>query len=110
MNLFDRFVRVVTSNVNSVVKAFEDPEKVLDQAVNDMQNDLVKIRQSYAEISATEKRMIKQKEAAETNAAEWYRRAQLALEVGSSRRRMGRYIDRCSCIYVCISPSHGAWA
>lgn len=55
MNMFERFFRVVTSNVNSVIKNLEDPEKVLDQAVNDMQNDLIKIRQSYAEISATQK-------------------------------------------------------
>jgi phage shock protein A len=82
MNIFDRFVRVVTSNVNSVLSNLEDPEKVLDQAVNDMQNDLVKIRQSYAEISATQKRMLKQKEAADKLAGDWYNRAQLALSKG----------------------------
>ena len=65
MNMIDRFFRVVSSNVNSVLKGLEDPEKVLDQAVNDMQSDLVKIRQSYAEISATLKRMQNQKQSAE---------------------------------------------
>ena len=82
MNMFERFVRVVSSNVNNVLSNLEDPEKVLDQAVNDMQNDLVKIRQSYAEISATQKRMQKQKEAAEKLANDWYSRAQLALAKG----------------------------
>lgn len=82
MNIVDRFFRVVTSNVNSVLKNLEEPEKVLDQAVNDMQNDLVKIRQSYAEISASQKRLEKQKETADSMASEWYRRAQLALEKG----------------------------
>jgi phage shock protein A len=48
----------------------------------DMQNDLVKIRQSYAEISATQKRMEKQREQAEKVAEEWYKRAQLALQKG----------------------------
>lgn len=66
MNMFDRFIRVVTSNVNKVIKDLEDPEKVLDQAVNDMQSDLIKIRQSYAEISATQKRMQSQKQNADT--------------------------------------------
>lgn len=80
MNMFDRFARVVTSNINNVLKGLEDPEKILDQAVNDMQNDLVKIRQSYAEISATQKRMANQKENADKLAADWYRRAQLALQ------------------------------
>jgi phage shock protein A len=62
MNMIDRFFRVVSSNINNVISNLEDPEKVLDQAVVDMQNDLVKIRQSYAEISATQKRSEKQKE------------------------------------------------
>lgn len=66
MNMFDRFMRVVSSNVNKVIKDLEDPEKVLDQAVNDMQSDLIKIRQSYAEISATQKRMQTQKQNADT--------------------------------------------
>jgi hypothetical protein len=79
MNLADRFFRVVKSNVNSILGGLEDPEKILEQAVNDMQNDLVKIRQSYAEISATQKRMEKQKEQASNLADEWYKRAQLAL-------------------------------
>jgi len=66
MNMFDRFIRVVSSNVNKVIKDLEDPEKVLDQAVNDMQSDLIKIRQSYAEISATQKRMQSQKQNADS--------------------------------------------
>lgn len=82
MNMFDRFKRVITSNVNNVIKGLEDPEKVIEQAVLDMQNDLVKIRQSYSEISATLKRMEKQKSTALANAEEWYRRAQLAVEKG----------------------------
>eukprot|EP01041_Mallomonas_annulata_P001042 gene1042-2039_t len=82
MNIADRFFRVVKSNINNVLQNLEDPEKVLDQAVGDMQEDLVKIRQSYAEISATQKRLEKQKEQADNLAADWYRRAQLALEKG----------------------------
>ena len=44
MNLFQRFTKVVASNVNQFVNSLEDPEKILDQAVEDMQKDLVKIR------------------------------------------------------------------
>ena len=60
----------------------EDPEKILEQTVTDMQSDLIKIRQSYAEVSATQKRMEKQKEVADNNANDWYKRAQLALQKG----------------------------
>ena len=44
MNLFQRFTKVVASNVNQFVSSLEDPEKILGQAVDDMQKDLVKIR------------------------------------------------------------------
>ena len=37
MNLFDRFSRVAKSNLNNVLKNLEDPEKILNQAVEDMQ-------------------------------------------------------------------------
>ena len=31
----------------------EDPEKILDQAVNEMQSDLIKMRQSSAQVSTS---------------------------------------------------------
>jgi phage shock protein A len=82
MNLFDRFTRVAKSNINNVLKSLEDPEKIMNQAVEDMQNDLVKVRQSYAEITATQRRLMKQKEQADALADDWYKRAQLALSKG----------------------------
>mmetsp|Transcript_36213 Transcript_36213/g.87398 ORF Transcript_36213/g.87398 Transcript_36213/m.87398 type:complete len:302 (-) Transcript_36213:227-1132(-) len=82
MNLFDRFQRVAKSNINNVLKSLEDPEKIMNQAVEDMQNDLVKVRQSYAEITATQRRLLKQKEQSDALADDWYKRAQLALSKG----------------------------
>jgi len=43
----------------------------------------VKVRQSYAEVTATQRRMMKAKEQAEALAQDWYKRAQLALEAGN---------------------------
>lgn len=81
-NLFDRFTRVVKGNMNTFIKAWEDPEKVMNQALDDMQSDLIKVRQTYAEVSATQRRLNTRKLQYETVAADWYRRAQLALENG----------------------------
>merc|ERR1719343_615898 len=81
-NLFDRFVRVAKSNVNKVLSGMEDPEKVLDQAVEEMQSDLIRVRQSYAEVLATQRRLQTQKDQQDEIAAEWYRRAELAVEKG----------------------------
>ena len=79
-NLVDRFIRVARGNLNSVLSRFEDPEKVMDQALSDMQNDISKIRQTYAEATAGQRRLLSQKAQYESVADDWYRRAQLALK------------------------------
>jgi phage shock protein A len=37
MNLFDRFSRVAKSNLNNILQNLEDPEKIMGQALEDMQ-------------------------------------------------------------------------
>lgn len=46
MNLFDRFQRVAKSNLNNVLKGLEDPEKIMEQALEDMQVRLVHLLSS----------------------------------------------------------------
>ena len=80
MGLLDRFSRVIRSNVSSWVSQAEDPEKILEQTVTDMQEDLIQIRQAVAQAIATQKRTERQYSQASATAEEWYRRAQLALQ------------------------------
>lgn len=82
MNLFSRLGRVVKSYANSLVSSAEDPEKILEQAVEDMQNDLVKMRQASAQVMASQKQLENKYLQAKTTADEWYRRAELALQKG----------------------------
>ncbi len=82
MGLLDRFSRLVRSNVNGLVNGAEDPEKVLQQTVADMQSDLVTMRQAVAQAIATQKRTERQGEQAARTAQEWYSRAQMALQKG----------------------------
>ena len=81
-NFFERFARVARANVNKVLQGFEDPEKVLDQALDDMQGDLIRVRQSYAEVLATQRKLQSQKQQEDRIALDWYRRAELAVEKG----------------------------
>lgn len=80
MGLFDRLWRVIRANINSLVGAAEDPEKILEQATMDMQEDLVQLRQAVAGAIAAQKRTERQYSQAESTATEWYQRAQLALQ------------------------------
>ncbi|PSB06036.1 hypothetical protein C7B61_13650 [filamentous cyanobacterium CCP1] len=82
MGLFDRVSRVVRSNLNAAVSAAEDPEKVLEQAIIDMQEDLVQLRQAVATAIASQKRVQQQYMQAQSESESWQRRAQLALQKG----------------------------
>lgn len=82
MGLMDRIGRVVKANLNSLVGNAEDPEKVLEQIVMDMQEDLIQMRQAVAQAIATQKRTERQWKQSEATSEEWQRRAQLALQKG----------------------------
>jgi phage shock protein A len=82
MGLFDRLSRVVRANLNDMVSKAEDPEKILEQAITDMQEDLVQLRQAVARAIATQKRTEQQYNKNQTEANNWQQRAQLALSKG----------------------------
>lgn len=82
MGLFDRLSRVVRANINDLVSKAEDPEKVLEQAVIDMQEDLIQLRQAVARSIATQKRTEQQYNKNQSEANNWQQRAQLALSKG----------------------------
>ncbi|MCL2934016.1 MAG: PspA/IM30 family protein [Trichodesmium sp. MAG_R03] len=82
MGIFDHFWRVIRTRVNSLVFDAEDPEKILEMTLTDMQNDLVKLRQAVAQAIATQKRTERQCYQTQSTANEWYRRTQLALQKG----------------------------
>jgi len=83
MGLFDRVSRVIRSNLNALVSSAEDPEKMLEQAVIDMQEDMVQMRQAVANAIASQKRTEQQYNQATTEANTWHQRAQLAVQKGN---------------------------
>ncbi|MEA5565945.1 MULTISPECIES: PspA/IM30 family protein [unclassified Anabaena] len=82
MGLFDRIKRVVGANLNDLVSKAEDPEKMLEQAILEMQEDLVQLRQGVAQTIAAQKRSEKQYNDAQNEINKWQRNAQLALQKG----------------------------
>ena len=82
MGLFDRLSRLVRANLNDMVSSAEDPEKILEQAVIDMQEDLVQLRQAVARSIAEQKRSQQQYSKNQEEANKWQQRAQLALTKG----------------------------
>ncbi|BAY27911.1 phage shock protein A, PspA [Calothrix sp. NIES-2100] len=83
MEVMKRILRVLRANVNSLLSSAEDPEKILEKIVLEMQENLVQLRRGVAGAIATQKRTERQATAAQSTAEEWYRRAQLALQQGN---------------------------
>ncbi|BAQ61093.1 phage shock protein A [Geminocystis sp. NIES-3708] len=82
MGIFDRISRVVRANVNDMIDKSEDPEKVLEQSIREMGDDLVKMRQAVAQAIAAQKRTEQQYQKNLSEANTWQQRAQLALTKG----------------------------
>ena len=82
MGIFERLSRIVRANLNHMISEAEDPEKVLEQSLIDMQNDLVQLRQGVAQAIASQKKSEQQYKNNLAEAHKWQQRAQLALNKG----------------------------
>ena len=80
MGIFDRISSIFKANVNHLVSKAEDPEKMLNQLVSEMNEQLAKTKQQVTSAIADEKRLEKQYRNEETEAQEWERKATLALQ------------------------------
>ncbi len=93
MGIFARLATLIKSNLNDLISSSEDPEKMLNQVVLDMANQLIEAKKQVAVSIADEKRLAKQAEQEAANAAEWERRAMLAIKAGDdvlAKEALGR--------------------
>ncbi|MEL4896796.1 PspA/IM30 family protein [Crocosphaera sp. Alani8] len=82
MGLFDRIGRVVRGNLNDLVSKAEDPEKILEQTIIDMGEDLIQLKQAFSQTLGSQKRTEGQYKQALKEANSWEQRAKLALSKG----------------------------
>jgi phage shock protein A len=82
MGLLDRIGRVIRAQIRSLVEEAEDPKKILEQALMEMQQNSIQLRQSVAAAIASQKRTERQMAQNYSAAEQWYSRAQLALQKG----------------------------
>jgi phage shock protein A len=83
MGIFSRLAQLIKSNLNDLISRSEDPEKMLNQVVLDMNQQLVEAKKQVAVSIADEKRLAKQLEQEAQNAQEWEKRAMMALRAGN---------------------------
>ena len=82
MGIFSRLGTLIKSNLNDLISKAEDPQKMLNQIVVDMQNQLVEAKKQVAVSIADEKRLKKQWDDQAELGKEWERKAMLAVRAG----------------------------
>lgn len=82
MGIFARISELIKSNLNDMISRAEDPEKMLNQVVIEMANQLVEAKKGVAEAIAMEKKLLRQCEEEAARATEWERRAMMAVRAG----------------------------
>jgi phage shock protein A len=82
MGLFDRFRRVVQSNINEMISKAENPEKMLNQLIMEMNEQLIESKKSVASAIADEKRLQRQLIEQRRNNELWEQRAMDAVRAG----------------------------
>lgn len=82
MGIFDRFRRVVKSNLNDMISKAENPEKMLNQLIVDMNQNLIESKKSVASAIADEKKLERQVKESVAAGEEWERKAMLAVRAG----------------------------
>lgn len=80
MAIIQRFWTMLKSNINHLIGKAEDPEKMLNQMLLDMQEQLINAKKQVAVAIADEKRLLKQYEDEKTKAKEWEEKAMLAVK------------------------------
>jgi phage shock protein A len=82
MAILDRIATVIRSNLNYMINKAEDPEKMLDQILIQMRQQLLEVKREVAVAIADEKRLGTQLEAELEQVREWDRRATIAVQRG----------------------------
>jgi phage shock protein A len=82
MGMFSRLGTLIKSNLNDLISRAEDPQKMLNQIVVDMQNQLVDAKKQVAVSIADQKRLEKQRDEQGELSKEWERKAMLAVRAG----------------------------
>ncbi|HEY6091962.1 MAG TPA: PspA/IM30 family protein [Gemmatimonadales bacterium] len=82
MGIIDRLSTLIRSNINDLISRAENPQKVLEQLIIDMRNQLAKAKQQVAAAIADEKRLSAQAEQEKKLSEDWEKRAVLAVQEG----------------------------
>ncbi|MCE1157737.1 MAG: PspA/IM30 family protein [Spirochaetia bacterium] len=82
MGIFDRLKTVISSNMNDLISKAENPEKMLNQMIIEMNEQLIDSKKAVAMAIADEKRLEREVTENRAKAEEWEKKAMLAVRAG----------------------------
>jgi len=78
--MFERIAMVFKAMVNALLGKVEDPQMMLEQTYQELQSNLIQVRQAVAQAIATEKQLEQQLQKNKDQAATWQNRAAMAVQ------------------------------
>ncbi len=82
MSIFSKFSTMIKSNINDLISRAENPEKMLNQIILDMRDQLAKAKREVAAAIADERKLKGQLQGEVKQARDWEHRAMLAVKEG----------------------------
>jgi phage shock protein A len=82
MGILDRIRTVLKSNINALISKAEDPEKMLNQLIMDMNEQLLEAKKQVALSIADEKKLERQALENKAQGEDWEKKAMLAVKAG----------------------------
>ena len=82
-NILKRFGDIMSANINALLDRAEDPEKMIDEYLRDIENDLGKVKAETAAVMATETKAKRELDECTQDAAKMQRYAEKALMAGN---------------------------
>jgi phage shock protein A len=82
VGIFSRLRTVIAANINALINKAEKPEKMLNQILTDMSEQLIESKKAVAMAIADEKKLERETNSQKAQSDEWQRKAMLAVQAG----------------------------
>ncbi len=110
MSVFQRVSDIISANLNEMIEKFEDPAKMLKQAMGEMDAAIAEAKRDVAKAIAGERLLAKELAEHEGQAQQWAQRAERAVVAGDddvARKALTRRQEH-DCLRAALSDQHAA--